>query len=155
MLSLFQQRSDFFLEIYFMNVVKVSTRVFFEPHSQDKFIVQLLPWGAAQPVPIWDRYREDVVPRGEQGHVPVRLIRESSKMLVAPIPFDYERTLLVLLLPQRVDVALAPHGLLAAEVLLELRYHVEKHIVLGSLFTLACLQFKAQMSLQVELENTA
>ena len=63
--------------------------MFFEPHSQDKFFVQLLPWGAAQPVPILDRYREDVVPPGEQSHVPVRLIRESSKMLVALITFDH------------------------------------------------------------------
>ena len=28
------------------------------------------------------------MPPGEQGHVPLRLIRESSKTLVAPIPHD-------------------------------------------------------------------
>ena len=48
------------------------------------------------------------MPPNEQSDVPVRLIRESSKMLVAPIPFDAERDWFVLLLVQRVDVARAP-----------------------------------------------
>ena len=61
----------------------------------------------------------------EQGQLPVRLIRESSKMLVAPIPFDAERNLFERLLLQRVEVAREPFGFFAAEVHLELRYPVE------------------------------
>ena len=44
-----------------------------------------------QPVRICDRCRGDVVPPDEKGHVPVRLIRESSDMLIAPIPSDVGR----------------------------------------------------------------
>ena len=50
---------------------------------------------------------------GERGDVPVRLIRESSMMLVAPIPFDDERNVPLLLLLERVDVGRAPCGSLA------------------------------------------
>ena len=42
-------------------------------------------------------------------------------MLVAPVPVEAERNLFVLLLLHRVDVAHAPYGLFAADVLLELR----------------------------------
>ena len=66
------------------------------------------------------------MPSGEQCHFPVKLIRESSKMLVPPIPFDDERIVFVLLLLQRAGVARAPSGLFAAEVLLELRNQVER-----------------------------
>ena len=57
-------------------------------------------------------------------------------MLIASIPHDDERHQFALLFLQRVflhrvDVARAPCGLFAAEVFLELRYHVEgKCIVL-------------------------
>ena len=44
------------------------------------------------------------------------MIRESSKMLVAPLPSDAERNLFGLLRPERVDFACAPCGLFAAEV---------------------------------------
>ena len=52
-------------------------------------------------------------------------------MLIASIPHDDERHQFALLFLHRVDVARAPCGLFAAEVFLELRYHVEgKCIVL-------------------------
>ena len=38
-------------------------------------MVELLPKGAVQPVRNSDSYRGDVVPPGEQSHVPVRLVR--------------------------------------------------------------------------------
>ena len=46
-------------------------------------------------------------------------------MLIASIPHDDERHQFALLFLHRVDVARAPCGLFAAEVFLELRYHVE------------------------------
>ena len=93
-----------------MNVVKVLT-CFFELHMSDKSIIHLLPWGAGQPVRICDSCRGDAVPPDEQGQVPVKLIRESSKMPVAPIPLDVERNLRALLRVQRADDVRAPHGL--------------------------------------------
>ena len=55
------------------------------------------------------------MPPDEEVHVPVRLIQESSKILVAPIPFDLQRNSFAFLLLQRVDVACAPSGLFCAE----------------------------------------
>ena len=66
---------------------------------------------------------------GEQSHVPVRLIRESSQVLVAPIPFDDERNLVVPLLRERVDVVRAPCGFFAVEVRLGLRCRVRRACV--------------------------
>ena len=76
------------------------------------------------------------MPPGE--HVPVKWIREHPKMLVAPIPLDAERNLFGLLLPQRVDVAHALYGLYAAEVLTELRCHVDGKIVLCAARAIHC-----------------
>ena len=76
------------------------------------------------PVRICDRCRGDVAPPDVQRHVPVTLIREPSKMLVAAIPSDVERNLFELLLIQRVDVARAPYGFFAAKVHSGLRYQV-------------------------------
>ena len=55
----------------------------------------------------------------ERFHNPWRWIRECPKMLVAPIPSDTQRNLFELFVPERVDVARAPCGLFAAEVLLD------------------------------------
>ena len=57
----------------------------------------------------------------ERCHDPLRWIRECSKMIVAPIPSDTQRNLYWLLVPERVDVdvARAPCGLFAGEVLLD------------------------------------
>ena len=62
----------------------------------------------------------------EQGRVPVRLIRDSSKLLVAPIPFDDERDQVVC-------------GLFAAEVRLEHRCQVEGEcLVLCAAWSIHC-----------------
>ena len=79
-------------------------------HVTEKLIIQLLR-RAEQPDRICENYRGEVVPPTEQSHVCVRLIRESSKMLVALISFDAERRLIVLLLLQRVEVAHVPQWL--------------------------------------------
>ena len=71
-----------------------------------------------QPVRICDRCRGDVVPPDEKGHVPVRLIRESSDMPIAPIPSDVGRHVVELLLLQRVDVTGAPQGFLLTKCIL-------------------------------------
>ena len=57
----------------------------------------------------------------ERCHDPLRWIRECPKMLVAPIPSVTQRNLFELLVPELVDVdvARAPCGLFAAEVLLD------------------------------------
>ena len=47
---------------------------FFEPHLTENLILQLCLLGATQPVRICDGYRGDLVPPGDQRHVPVRLI---------------------------------------------------------------------------------
>ena len=88
------------LPFCFINVVKVLT-CFRASTLIQKLFLQLLPWGASQPVRTCDSVRGDVVPRDEQGSRPVRLIRESSKMLVAPFPFDADRNLFVLLLSSK------------------------------------------------------
>ena len=74
-------------------------------------IIHLLPWGAGQPVLICDSCRGDAVPPDEQDQVPVKLIQESSKMPVAPIPLDVKRNVSAVHLLQRVDDVRAPHGL--------------------------------------------
>ena len=63
---------------------------------------------------VCESYRGDDVSPGEQRHVPVKLIREPSKMLVAPIPFDGERKffelLVMLLIPTQAHMRVAPIG---------------------------------------------
>ena len=78
-------------------------------------------------------------------------------MFVARIPFDDERNVFVLLL-QRVDVAHAPDGLFAAEVLLEVRCQVEgKYLHLCTARPIQChvvpVSSLSSMSLQVELKS--
>ena len=64
----------------------------------------------------------DVVLPDAPSHVLESLIRESSTILVSPIPHDDERNLVVLLLLARLDVA---------KVLHEFRYHVDgRYLVL-------------------------
>ena len=66
------------------------------------------------------------------------MIRASSKVLVASIPFDDERHDVRLLL-ERVDVARAPCGLFAAEVRLELRCQGEGEcLVLCAALSVQC-----------------
>ena len=98
------------------------------------------------------------MPPGEKSHVPVRLIRESSKMFVARIPFDDERNVFVLLPLQRVDVAHASYGLFAAEVLLNVRYQAERkylHLCTARpiLSLVVPVSTLSSMSLQVELKS--
>ena len=71
-------------EISFMDVVKVHQ--LFCPASLycNINLFNFLAWGAALPFPTCDSCRGAVVPPDEQGLVPVRLLRESSKMLVDP-----------------------------------------------------------------------
>ena len=49
---------------------------------------ELPRWEAAQPIRIFDVHLGNFVLPDERYHDLVRLIRESSKMLVAPIPSD-------------------------------------------------------------------
>ena len=41
----------------FFHERRESTHLFFEPHFSEKLVIQLLPWGAGQPVRIFDSYR--------------------------------------------------------------------------------------------------
>ena len=79
------------------------------------------------------------MPAEKHSHVFVTLLRESSKMLVDPVPFDVERNGFVLLLISRVDVARVPNGLFYAEALLEFRYDVERtHLALCAARPIQC-----------------
>ena len=91
-----------------------------------------------------------------ESHVPLGRIRESSKMLVAPIPFDAARNSSDIVSLQRVDVARAPYGLFPAEMHPELRYQVEEHssfpVLHGRFIGIVklCLsQFQAQLPSQL------
>ena len=81
-------------------------------------------------------------------HVPVRLILESSTMLVAPSTSDAKLLLFELLLLQRVDVARARCGLFATVVHLELRYQVEgESLVLAAAWSIHVKWCLSQISM--------
>ena len=93
LLDLFQRQVGGLLRDFFHSFVKVLAG-FFELHFKSTVSSSFSSWKTLQRVRICDSFRGDVVSSGEQGHVPAKLIRESSKTLVAPIPFDGERNYL-------------------------------------------------------------
>ena len=118
-----------------------------------KLIVQLLPWEAPQPVRIFDIVRTDVETPGEQCHFAVRLIGESSKMLISLISIDDARNLFMLLFLQAVDVAHAPYGPKCfLSFVIKLKEKISFSVLHGRFIVqLFQSQLKNSMSLKVEL----
>ena len=79
-----------------------STHWFFELHSSEKLTGELCSLFGSVTVAT-----EMLCLPVEQGRFPVRLIRDSSKLLVAPIPSDDERDQVECLLPKCVLIIVA------------------------------------------------
>ena len=98
------------------------------------------------------------MPPDGQSHDLVRLIRQSSQMFVAPIPFDAKRNLFVLLHFNEFMLLVHHMGSLLPKVLLELRHQAEGkyrslYCTADSLFIYACLSSKQGVRIAVSLKQ--